>query len=93
VGSPARATGGLAFDKGGLIGSQVQAPIGHVLRLAEPPEGVAGNTTLASLRTRQHPGRHRGLNDPRMDGVTPDAFPGVLAVALVSRRTSPLEAP
>src|SRR5256885_607106 len=65
-------------DKGGLIGRQVQDPIGHVLRLAEPPEGVAGNTTLASLRTRQHPGRHRGLNDPRMDGVTPYAFPGVL---------------
>src|SRR2546428_6141466 len=67
-----------AGDKGGLIGSQVQAPIGHVLRVAEPPEGVAGNTTLASLRTRQHPGRHRGLDDPRMDGVTPYAFPGVL---------------
>src|SRR5215510_10389690 len=65
-------------DKGGLIGSQVQNPIGHVLRLAEPPEGVAGNTPLASLRTRQHPGCHRGLDDPRMDGVTPYAFPGVL---------------
>src|SRR5215467_10393491 len=49
-----------AGDKGGLIGGQVQDPIGHVLRLAEPPEGVAGNTTLASLLTRQHPGRHRG---------------------------------
>src|SRR5262245_465714 len=67
-----------AGDKGGLIGGQVQDPIGHVLRLAEPPEGVAGNTTLASLRTRQHPGCHRGLDDPRMDGVTPYAFPGIL---------------
>jgi hypothetical protein len=67
-----------AGDKGGLIGSQVQDPIGHVHRLAEPPEGVAGKTPLASLRTRQHPGRHRGLNDPRMDGVTPYAFSGVL---------------
>src|SRR5499427_482991 len=67
-----------AGDKGGLIGSEVQHPIGHVLRLAEPPEGVAGHTLLASLLTRQHPGRHRGLDDPRMDGVTPDAFPGVL---------------
>src|SRR2546426_9374634 len=67
-----------AGDKGGLIGSQVQDPIGHVLRVAEPPEGVAGKTTLASLRIRQHPGRHKGLNDPRMDGVTPYAFPGVL---------------
>src|SRR5215831_19291806 len=67
-----------ASDKGGLIGSQVQDPIGYVLRLAESPERVAGNTTLASLLTRQHPGRHRGLNDPRMDGVTPDALLGVL---------------
>src|SRR5215471_18962757 len=67
-----------AGDKGGLIGSEVQHPIGHVLRLAEPPEGVAGHTLLASLLTRQHPGRHWGLDDSRMDGVTPDAFPGVL---------------
>src|SRR5262245_18849232 len=76
-----------AGDKGGLIGGQVQDPIGHVLRLAEPPEGVAGNTTLASLRTRQHPGRHRGLDDPRMHGVTPYAFPGVLHGRCLGEKT------
>src|SRR4030095_3185789 len=67
-----------ASDKGGLIGGQVQDPIGHVLRLAESPERVAGHTPLASLRTRQHPGRHRGLDDSRMDGVTPYALPSIL---------------
>src|SRR5215471_19810216 len=76
-----------AGDKGGLIGRQVQDPIGHVLRLAEPPERVTGNRTLASLLTREHPGRHRSLDDPRMDRVTPYAFPGVLYSRRLGQQT------
>src|SRR5215475_2386093 len=69
-----------------------QHPRGHVLRLAEPPEGVAGNTPLVSLRARQHPGRHRGLDDSRMDGVTPYAFLGVLHGRLLGEKPHrPLE--
>src|SRR5215471_5411921 len=80
-----------AGDKGGLIGSQVQDPIGHVLRLAEPPEGVAGHTPLASLRTRQHPSRQMTPGWTELHRMPCRAY--CMAVALAKRRTAALEAP
>ena len=63
---------------GGLVGGEVDDPVGDLLGLADAAHGDLGEHVLSELLIIVHVGRHGGLDGAGVDGVAADVVLGVV---------------